>query len=101
MNTKPYGLFRYFKEHGYPVKDVYRRIYYVEGNVLFPTQITVTKELDFLEHIWLGVLSDQLNKQDLHDLLAEVGKLHGKAEKEYAESVLEVGLGQINGLLRN
>ena len=91
--AKPYGLFRYFKEHGYLVKDVYRGIYYVEGNVLFPTQIIVTKELDFSEHIWLGALSDQLNKQDLHDLLAEAGKLHGKAEKEYAESVLEVGLG--------
>lgn len=59
--AKPYGLFRYFKEHGYLVKDVYRGIYYVEGNVLFPTQIIVTKELDFSEHIWLGALSDQLN----------------------------------------
>lgn len=91
--AKPHGLFGYFKEHGYLLKDVYRGIYYVEGNVLFPTQIIVTKELDFPEHVWLGALSDQLNKQDLHDLLAEAGKLHGKAEKEYAESVLEVGLG--------
>lgn len=91
--AKPYGLFHYFEEHGYLVKNVYRGIYYVEGDVLFPTQIIVTKELDFPDHIWLGALSDQLNKQNLHDLLAEAGKLHGKAEKEYAESVLEVGLG--------
>lgn len=91
--AKPYGLFRYFREHGYLVKEPYRGIYYVEGNILFPTQIIVTKELDFSYHIWLGSLSDQLKKQNLRNLLEEAGKLHGKAEKEYAKSVLEVGMG--------
>ncbi len=98
--AKPYGLFRYFKEHGYLVKDVYRGIYYVEDSVLFPTQIIVTKELDLQEHIWLGSLSDQLKKQDLCNLLAEAGRLHGKVEKEYAESVLEVGLGANKQLVK-
>lgn len=66
---------------------------YIEGKVLFPTQIVVTKELNWAEHIWLGSLSDGLEKQALYDLLAEVSRLHEKAEREYAESVLEVGLG--------
>lgn len=91
--AKPYGLFRYFKEHDYPVSCLYRGIYYIEGKVLFPTQIVVIKELNWAEHIWLSSLSDKLEKQDLYDLLVEVNKLHEKAEREYAESVLEVGLG--------
>lgn len=43
--AKPEGLFRYFKEHSYSVSNPYQGIYYIEGNVLFPTQIVVTKEL--------------------------------------------------------
>lgn len=86
-------MFRYFKEHDYLVSYPYHGIYYIEGNVLFPTQIVVIKELNWAEHIWLSSLSDKLEKQDLYDLLVEVNKLHEKAEREYAESVLEVGLG--------
>lgn len=92
-NAKPCGLFLYFKEHDYPVSSPYRGIYYIEGKVLFPTQIVVTKELNRAEHIWLGSLSDRLEKQDLYDLLVEISRLYEKEEREYAESVLEVGLG--------
>lgn len=91
--AKPYGLFRYFKEHDYLITNPYRGIYYIEGKVLFPTQVVVTKELNPIEHIWLSSLSDQLEKQSLLELLEEIGKLHGKADKEFAQSVLEVGFG--------
>ena len=91
--AKPYGLFRYFKEHDYLITNPYRGIYYIEGKVLFPTQVVVTRELNPIEHIWLSSLSDQLEKQRLLELLEEIGKLHGKADKEFAQSVLEVGFG--------
>lgn len=91
--AKPEGLFRYFKEHQYQVSNPYRGIYYVEGTVLFPTQIVVTKELDFTSHIWLGALSDRLKKQDMLDLLENIKQLSEKADRELADSVLEVSVG--------
>ena len=90
--AKPDGLFGYFKEHGYPVSNPYHGIYYIKGKVLFPTQVIVTKELDPEAHVWLGSLSDQLDKQNLQNLLEEINKLHGKADMEFADSVLEVSI---------
>lgn len=90
--AKPYGLFRCLKENGYQVSSPYHGIYYIEGKIPFSTQIVVTRELNPAEHIWLGSLSDELEKQNLLNLLAEIGRLHGKADQEYAQSVLEVGL---------
>ncbi len=91
--AKPEGLFRYFKDHGYSVSNPYRGIYYVREGVLFPTQLVITKELDSVSHVWLRALTDRMEKQDMTDLLENIGKLSGKAEKEYADSVLEVSIG--------
>lgn len=85
-------MFRYFKEHDYRITNPYRGIYYIEGKVLFSTQIVVTKELNQTEYIWLGSLSDKLEKKDMLALLKEIERLQGKADKEFAQSVLEVGL---------
>ena len=90
--AKPYGLLRYFEGHGYLVTNPYRGIYYIQKKVLFPTQIIVTKELKWEEHIWLRSLSDRLEKHNLLELLEEIENLHGKANREFAWSVLEVGL---------
>mgnify|MGYP001044686414 CR=1 FL=1 len=90
---KPEGLFGYFKEHGYLVSSPYPGIYYIEGNVLFPTQIVVTKELEEESHIWLGALSERMKKQSMARLLKSVESLTEKADKEFADSVLEVSIG--------
>lgn len=91
-DVKPEGLFQYFKEHGYLVSNPYKGIYYIEGQVLFPTQIIVTKELERENHIWLKSLSEQLEKQDMRDLLEAIRQLTGKQERELADSVLEVSV---------
>ena len=91
--AKPEGLFRYFKEHSYSVSNPYRGIYYIEGNVLFPTQIVVTKELEEESHIWLGALTERMKKQSMVRLLESVDRLTEKADKEFADSVLEVSIG--------
>ncbi len=65
----------------------------MKGEVLFPTQIIVTKELEEETHIWLSALSDEIKKQSMLRLLKETGRLSGKAEKEYADSVMEVSIG--------
>ena len=91
--ARPDGLFRYFAKHGYSVSGSCRGIYSVEGNVLFPTQIVVTGELDKTEHVWLGALSERLGEQDLKGLLERIQQLSGKADRELADAVLEVSIG--------
>ena len=91
--TRPEGLFRYFRGHGYPVSNPYHGIYYVEGTVLFPTQIVVTGELDEASHIWLGALTERMEKQGMIRLLKSASGLSGKMDKEFADSVLEVSIG--------
>lgn len=89
-DTKPDGLFAYFKGHGYQVSNPYQGIYYIKGKIPFPAQIIVTKELKPGLHAWLRALSGQLEKQDLQDLLEQTRQLRGKQDREYAEAVLEV-----------
>lgn len=90
--AKPSGLFRYFEENGYIVTNPYSGIYYLNSNVLFPTQIIVTGELNRDMHIWLRALSEKLEKQDITELLERVGRLTEKQDRELADSVLEVSM---------
>lgn len=71
----------------------YKGIYYIEGKVLFLTQIVVTRELDEGSHIWLKALSERLGKDDIQNLLEGVNRLTEKVDKELADSVLEVSIG--------
>lgn len=91
--ARPDGLFQYLEEHGYSMSNPYKGIYYIEGKVLFPTQIVVTRELDEESHIWLKALSERLKKDDIRNLLEGVNKLTEKMDKELADSVLEVSIG--------
>ena len=91
-DAKPYALFKYFKEHGYWVTKSYKGIYYVEGSVLFPTQIIVTRELEQGNHIWLKSLSDRMEKQDVERLLESISHLTKKTDRELADSVLGVSV---------
>ncbi len=94
-DAKPEGLFRYFREHNYPVTNPYSGVYYVGGAVLFPTQIIVTGELKPDAHIWLRALSDRVGKQDMAELLKRISRLTEKGDRELADSVLEVSA-QVN-----
>ena len=48
---------------------------------------------DDISHIWLGSLSERMEKEKLVRLIESTEKLTGKAEKEFADSVLEVSIG--------
>ena len=90
--AKPVKLFRNFEEHGIRLENPFKGIYYVNGGVLFPTQIVVTKELNPQEHIWLTALSDGMQKQQLKDLLIKVESFHTKLDRELADAVLGVAI---------
>ena len=90
---RPEGLFRYFREHGgYMLSNPYQGIYYVKGNVLFPTQIIVTGELKADDHIWLKALSGRMRPQDMKRLFEYVLRLNGKHDRELADSVVDVSV---------
>ena len=90
--SRPDGLFGYFKENGIRVTTPYHGIYYVLDAVLFPTQIVVTKELDKKEHTWLTALSEGMKKQDMEAFLEKIEALTQKFDRELADSVLEVSI---------
>ena len=70
----------------------YRGIYYVHGEVLFPTQIIVTKELDGENHKWLKAISGSLSKQQMRDLLDGASSFTQKIDQELVDSVLRVSI---------
>ena len=90
--VKPRELFRYFRKHGCDVAKAYGGIYYVGGKTWFPTQIVVTGELDQDAHMWLKGLSENLEKDDIWKMLDERNHMTEKADRELADSVLEVSL---------
>ena len=90
--AKPIELFRYLEGHGCKVTKVYEGIYYVEGKTWFPTQIVITGELDQDAHIWLKGLSGNLEKSDIQKMMAERNHMTEKADRELADSVLEVSI---------
>ena len=90
--AKPIELFRYLEGHGCKVTKAYGGIYYVEGKIWFPTQIVVTGELDQDAHIWLKGLSGNLEKGDIQKMMAERNHMTEKADRELADSVLEVSI---------
>lgn len=64
--------------------------YYIERNVIFPTQIVVTGELESKTHIWLKALSEEIDEQDMRELIKNVKQFTGAYDRELASSVLEV-----------
>lgn len=90
--VKPIELFRYLEGHGCKVTKAYGGIYYIEGKTWLPTQIVVMGELDQDAHIWLKGLSGNLEKADIQKMMAERNHMTEKADRELADSVLEVSI---------
>ena len=91
-HARPERLFEYFSGRGVKVSRPYKGIYYIEGCVLFPTQVIVGKELDRKAHVWLRALSGGLCREEIKELLEKAEGLGKKQERELAGSVLEVSL---------
>lgn len=90
--SKPTGLFRYFKEHGYSISTPYAGIYYIKGPFPFPAQVIVTGELDESSHTWIKALSQKLDEKDIQNLLDKINQITEKNDKEMASAVLEVSI---------
>ena len=89
--ARPRELLGYFRDAGTAVEHVHPGIWHLSGSrILFPTQIVAIRELEGENHAWLRMLTDRPWKQDVDRFLELWRRLEGKAEREYAESILEV-----------
>jgi hypothetical protein len=86
----PDTLIKYLKQEGCTVREAYKGIYYVEGNVLFATQIIVTGAIDKEEHLWLTSLTKNITREDYTELMLKVNVLKGNEDRRNAEAVVEV-----------
>ncbi len=93
--SKPEGLFQYFKENSCQITNPYKGIYHIKGPFPFPSQIIATGELDKKTHTWLSALSGKLNEEDIQNLLEHTNQITGKTQREMADSVLEVSNGGV------
>ena len=92
---KPVELIKWFGEHECKVEEHYPGIYYVTGKqIIFPTQIIVSVELNKLEHKWLKALTAKMDMEAGAQLVFAMRDLVEKEDREDADSVLQLVLSE-------
>lgn len=88
--TYPRELFEKLKQSGRRVKKQFEGIYYVSGNLLFDTQIVVTKELCEETHRYLKLLSKNVKEQDVRRLIEDACQSQTQGDRHNVAAMLEV-----------
>ena len=88
----PQKLMNQLKADGNTIEQVRPGIYYVTGNVLFPTQIVVTQELTPELHSALRILTDSAKREDVERFLNESREYKSQGERNDIKSVLEASV---------
>ena len=91
-SRKPERLFQFFKEKKYEITNPYKGIYYVKKEGLFDTQVIVSKELNYTEHIWIKSLQENLSQKEIRTLVSSIQELKEVEDKRNAEAVMNVVL---------
>lgn len=86
----PRKLFEWLKEQGYSIHEQFKGVYYIYNVMGIATQIIVSKHLPKKEQKWLTLLDEKLSKEEAKRAIIQANALNNKAEKEYADSVLQV-----------
>ena len=86
----PVKLMSELTRMGLEVNQIHSGIYYVTGNVQFPTQIVVTSRLDPELHRWLKVLTIRLSRGDAEGFVKAAKELTELGDKNNADAVFEV-----------
>lgn len=88
----PQKFMNQLKADGNTIEQVRPGIYYVTGNVLFPTQIVVTQELTPELHSALRILTDSAKREDVERFLNESREYKSQGERNDIKSVLEASV---------
>lgn len=82
-------LIQDLKNVGLSLVKKYDGIYYVEGNVMFPTQIIETQSLTFETHIFYKSLNKNLNEERTQELILSAEKLLSRGEKKQSWGIFQ------------
>lgn len=88
----PKKLFKQLAENGCSVKKYKPGIYYVEGKVLFPTQIIVINQLKGDEYLAFKSLSDLFSAKDAMKFVDIAKNKRNSANHEYLDAILQVSI---------
>lgn len=85
-------MLRALKKAGLQVEERFPGIYYIEGNVLFDTQIVVTGQLSRETHSGLRILSKNAREEDVKAFIREAALLTEQGDRNNAEALLRVSI---------
>ena len=88
----PRELLKALKKAGLRVEERFPGIYYIEGNVLFDTQIVVTGQLSRETHSGLRILSKNAREEDVRAFIREAALLTEPGDRNNVEAVLQVSI---------
>ena len=89
----PREMFEAMKNLGMEIKEYYPGIYYISGKqILFDTQIVVTKQLDKETHRTLRVLSKNVREEDVRAFVKRAAKISEPGDRNNVDAVLQVSV---------
>ena len=88
----PRELLKALKKAGLRVEEQFPGIYYIEGNVLFDTQIVVTGQLSGETHSGLRILSKNAREEDVRAFIQKASLLTKPGDRDNVEAVLQVSI---------
>ena len=86
----PRELFKALETSGSTIDEHSQGIYYLTGNVLFGTQVVVTRQLDKETHRSLRILSRNARKEDVKAFLEESLRLTAPGDRNNIDAILQV-----------
>ena len=88
-SSKPVKLMRQLRDdYDCVVREVAAGVYYVEGRVLFPTQIIVTDELSQEGHAWMKAIGGKEPGAELYRKVAYRSGIESAEEKAYIRDIM-------------
>lgn len=89
-DTYPVEMIKELERMGLDISEAYSGIYYVNGNIQFPTQIILTSRLTSKTHSWLKVLTKKLNREDAVQFIEAARELTESGDRNNADAIFEV-----------
>lgn len=88
----PRELFKALRESGYTIEEQFPGVYYILGNVLFDTQVVVTRRLSRETHSSLRILSRNADAEDVRTFLTKARRLDSPGNRHNADAVLQASI---------
>lgn len=89
----PQKLFKLFEDRGVIITEKYPGIYYLSGsNIIFDTQVIVTRQLDSEKFPGLKILSDNAAEEDVRRFIEQAKKAKKPGDLQNIDAVLQVSV---------